>query len=153
MIKFSKLKNFQVSELKNDLAKSQICEPEESEDVPTLPEEELNLRNTAIDFESRYLGHCNTTTDIKEANFFGPDGQFIIAGSDDGIFFIWNRKTTNIVRAMWGDTSIVNCVQPHPSSCLLATSGIDPVVKIWTPLPEVPFYYYFYNVNYLVSKW
>lgn len=32
-----------------------------------------------------------------------------------------------------GDDSIVNCIQPHPNSCYLATSGIDPQVRIWTP--------------------
>ncbi len=59
-----------------------------------------------------------------------------MAGSDDGKFFIWDRKTTNIVKVLQGDDSIVNCLQPHPTSCLLATSGIEPVVKIWAPLPE-----------------
>ncbi len=28
-------------------------------------------RKNACDFEHRYCGHCNATTDIKEANFFG----------------------------------------------------------------------------------
>ena len=28
-------------------------------------------RAEANDYESRFCGHCNTTTDIKEANFFG----------------------------------------------------------------------------------
>jgi len=28
-------------------------------------------RSEARDYESRFCGHCNTTTDIKEANFFG----------------------------------------------------------------------------------
>ncbi|CAG2122389.1 unnamed protein product [Medioppia subpectinata] len=37
---------------------------------------------------------------------------------------------------MRGDDSIVNCLQPHPSSCLLATSGIDQVVRLWSPRPE-----------------
>ena len=32
-----------------------------------------------------------------------------------------------------GDDSIVNCIQPHPYSAMLATSGIDPYVRIWTP--------------------
>lgn len=36
-----------------------------------------------------------------------------------------------------GDESIVNCLQPHPSYCFLATSGIDPVVRLWNPRPEV----------------
>ena len=63
-----------------------------------------------------------------------------MAGSDDGSFFIWDRKTTNIVRVLRGDDSIVNCLQPHPSDCLLATSGIDPVVRLWGPKPQVLFY-------------
>jgi WD and tetratricopeptide repeat-containing protein 1 len=32
-----------------------------------------------------------------------------------------------------GDESIVNCLQPHPYSCFLASSGIEPVIKIWWP--------------------
>ncbi|XP_022089925.1 WD and tetratricopeptide repeats protein 1-like [Acanthaster planci] len=98
-----------------------------------ISDEERILRSQAYDYAERFCGHCNTTTDIKEANFFGSNGQFIIAGSDDGSFFVWDRKTTNIVRVLRGDESIVNCLQPHPSFCLLATSGIDPVVRLWGP--------------------
>lgn len=29
------------------------------------------FRNKAKDYSHRYYGHCNTSTDIKEANFFG----------------------------------------------------------------------------------
>lgn len=68
---------------------------------------------------------------------FSSQGQYIVAGSDDGSFFIWDRHTTNIMRVLRGDDSIVNCLQPHPSYCLLATSGIDPVVRLWSPRPEV----------------
>ena len=68
---------------------------------------------------------------------FCSNGQYIVAGSDDGSFFIWEKSTTNIVRVLRGDDSIVNCLQPHPSICLLATSGIDPVVRLWSPRPEV----------------
>lgn len=60
------------------------------------------LRCDANDYELRFCGHCNTTTDIKEANFFGryienleakiliscdiafSEGEYIVAGSDDG---------------------------------------------------------------------
>lgn len=101
-----------------------------------LSNQEKKWREGASDYTSRFCGHCNTTTDIKEANFFGSNGQFIVAGSDDGSFFIWDKKTTNIVVNLRGDESIVNCLQPHPSTCLLATSGIDPVVKLWCPMPD-----------------
>ncbi|XP_024123969.1 WD and tetratricopeptide repeats protein 1 isoform X1 [Oryzias melastigma] len=102
----------------------------------SIPEDELVLRERSFDYKHRYCGHCNTTTDIKEANFFGSKGQYIVSGSDDGSFFIWEKETTNLVRILQGDESIVNCLQPHPSYCFLATSGIDPVVRLWTPRPE-----------------
>ena len=101
-----------------------------------IPPTEDQWRDDAVDYEKRFCGHCNTTTDIKEANFFGSSGQYIVAGSDDGSFFIWDKHTTNIVRVLRGDDSIVNCLQPHPNYCMLATSGIDPVVRLWTPRPE-----------------
>lgn len=63
--------------------------------------------------------------------------QFIVAGSDDGLFFIWDKKTENNLLILKGDSSIVNCLQPHPSEFLLATSGIDNEVKLWTPEPDV----------------
>ncbi len=68
-------------------------------------------RRAARDYSSRYVGTCNTTTDIKEANFFGNNAQYVVAGSDDGKFFIWDRETTNVVRVLVGDESIVNCLQ------------------------------------------
>jgi len=103
---------------------------------PRLSGQEVRLRRNARDYTTRYLGACNTTTDIKEANFLGQDGQFIMAGSDDGKFFIWDRETTNLARVLRGDETIVNCLQPHPVSPLLASSGIDPVVRLWEPGPQ-----------------
>ncbi|XP_026318879.1 WD and tetratricopeptide repeats protein 1 [Hyposmocoma kahamanoa] len=97
---------------------------------------ERELRKTALDYKHRFVGHCNTTTDIKEANFLGPDANYIAAGSDDGSMFIWCRKSGNIIRCLRGDESIVNCIQMHPSMFLLATSGIEAVVRLWSPRPE-----------------
>ncbi|MED6246860.1 WD and tetratricopeptide repeats containing protein [Ataeniobius toweri] len=74
--------------------------------------------------------------DEKGLHRFSNKGQYIVSGSDDGSFFIWEKETTNLVRILQGDESIVNCLQPHPSYCFLATSGIDPVVRLWNPRPE-----------------
>jgi WD and tetratricopeptide repeats protein 1 len=94
-------------------------------------------RNTAKDYSQRYIGHCNTKTDIKEANFFGQNGELIIAGSDDGNVYLWERKT-NILRGVYkSDKAIVNCVQPHPTLPLIATSGIDHEISLWGPRPIV----------------
>lgn len=36
-------------------------------------------RAAALDYEDRFVGHLNTKTDIKEANYFG-DANYIVAG-------------------------------------------------------------------------
>jgi len=69
---------------------------------------------------------------IKEATFWGND--FIMSGSDCGHVFIWDRYTCEIVMLLMADTHVVNCIQPHPSRPLLATSGVDHNVKLWSPI-------------------
>ena len=91
----------------------------------------------SFDFIRRYCGHCNMNTDIKEANFFGCKDEFIVGGSDDGAFYIWDKYTTNIVKAVHADYQILNCVQPHPTICMLATSGIEKNVKLWSTSGKV----------------
>lgn len=50
-------------------------EPENAEQKERLlrrvDEAEHKRRLNSRDYEVRFLGHCNTTTDIKEANFLG----------------------------------------------------------------------------------
>lgn len=41
-----------------------------------------------------------------------------------------------MVKAFEADKNILNCVQPHPSTLLLATSGIEHVIRFWQPLTE-----------------
>ncbi|KAF9944437.1 DDB1- and CUL4-associated factor 6, partial [Mortierella alpina] len=86
------------------------------------------------DLVQTYSGHRNARTMIKEANFFGPNSEFIMSGSDDGRIFFWDKLTGKILNVIKGDRSVVNCLQPHPtSSFLLAASGIDRTIKIFMP--------------------
>jgi nuclear receptor interaction protein len=63
-------------------------------------------------FVQRYTGHSNIHTDIKEAVFFGPNDEFVVAGSDDGNVFVWETSTGILVRVLVNaDSDIVNCVQ------------------------------------------
>ncbi|XP_065366918.1 WD and tetratricopeptide repeats protein 1 [Calliphora vicina] len=101
-----------------------------------MTNDEFYWRCKAKDYSQRFVGHCNTTTDIKEANYFGYDGQYIVAGSDDGNFFIWDRKSGNIDSIYKADSAIVNCVLPHPEICFMATSGIDHDIKLWSPMRD-----------------
>lgn len=79
-----------------------------------------------------YQGHRNYKT-VKGVNFFGPRAEYVVSGSDCGRIFIWRKKGGRLVALMKGDHSVVNCVEPHPHATILATSGIDPTIKIWSP--------------------
>lgn len=37
---------------------------------------------------------------------------------------------------LFGDFSVVNFIQSHPTANLIASSGIDPAVKLWLLMPE-----------------
>jgi WD40 repeat protein len=63
--------------------------------------------------------------------------------SDDGNFFIWERPTNMISEVFQADKAIVNCVQPHPYCCLLATSGIDHEIRLWSPQPVKKLFFLF----------
>lgn len=84
-----------------------------------------------LGFLQRYVGSCNISTDIKEANFFGD--SHIAAGSDDGRVLIWERESGKPVHMLNADNDICNSVRPHPFDPCIATSGIESVVKIWRP--------------------
>ncbi|XP_057773219.1 LOW QUALITY PROTEIN: protein ALTERED SEED GERMINATION 2 [Salvia miltiorrhiza] len=103
----------------------------ENDKVPYRPE-------MAIDMKQRYVGHCNTGTDIKQASFIGQRGEYVASGSDDGRWFIWEKKTGRLLKMLHGDDAVVNCIQCHPYDCVIATSGIDSTIKIWTPNSRVP---------------
>ncbi|KAI4174927.1 MAG: hypothetical protein LQ343_001954 [Gyalolechia ehrenbergii] len=79
-----------------------------------------------------YAGHCNVRT-VKDANFFGLNDEYVVSGSDSGHLFIWDKKTSEIVNILQGDGEIVNVVQGHPYEPVLAVSGIDSTIKIFSP--------------------
>ena len=61
-------------------------------------------------------------------------------GSDCGGLFIWDKRSTELVRKLGADSCTVNSVAPHPFLPTVATSGIDTEARIWTAdgtLPEV----------------
>ncbi|KAJ9166500.1 hypothetical protein P3X46_021247 [Hevea brasiliensis] len=93
---------------------------------------------TVIDMKQRFVGHCNVGTDIKQASFLGQRGEYVASGSDDGRCFIWEKQTGRLIKMLNGDEAVVNCVQCHPFDCVVATSGIDNTIKIWTPTASIP---------------
>ncbi|XP_053310308.1 DDB1- and CUL4-associated factor 6 isoform X2 [Spea bombifrons] len=81
-----------------------------------------------------YKGHRNSRTMIKEAGFWGKN--FVMSGSDCGHIFIWDRHTAEHLMLLEADNHVVNCLQPHPFDPILASSGIDYNIKIWSPLEQ-----------------
>ncbi|PNS13853.1 WD repeat protein iqw1 [Sphaceloma murrayae] len=79
-----------------------------------------------------YQGHCNVKT-VKDVNFYGLDDEYVVSGSDDGNLFIWDRKTSKLITILEGDGEVVNVIQGHPYEPLLAVSGIDDTIKIFSP--------------------
>ena len=79
-----------------------------------------------------YKGHCNIKT-VKDVNYYGPNDEYVISGSDDGNFFIWDRKTTKLLNILEGDGEVVNVIQGHPYEPMIAASGIDNTIKIFSP--------------------
>ena len=82
-------------------------------------------------------------------------GEFIASGSDDGRWFIWEKRTGRLIKMLAGDGTgnyistsfsdtflilllmcftfsiVVNCIQSHPFDCAVATSGIDNTIKVY----------------------
>ncbi|KAJ2390230.1 hypothetical protein GGI05_003270 [Coemansia sp. RSA 2603] len=80
----------------------------------------------------RYNGHCNIQT-VKDVNFVFD--QYVTSGSDDGRVFIWDRDSMDIVQILRGDSEIVNNIEGHPSLPVIAVSGIDNEVYLFS-LPQ-----------------
>ncbi|XP_071691406.1 uncharacterized protein [Rutidosis leptorrhynchoides] len=79
-----------------------------------------------------YKGHRNAVT-VKGINFFGPKCEYIVSGSDCGRMFIWRKNDSELLRVLEADKQVVNCIEPHPHITMLASSGIERDIKIWTP--------------------
>ncbi|KAF8205010.1 WD repeat-containing protein [Pholiota molesta] len=79
-----------------------------------------------------YVGARNVAT-IKDVNFLGPNDEWVVSGSDDGNFFIWNKGSGNLHGIYEGDSSVVNVVEGHPHFPVVAISGIDNNIKLFSP--------------------
>lgn len=119
-----------VTEQKQNTSSSAI---EELENAVMNEEEEVQYKEFVFDYLlTKYTGHRNARTMIKEATFWGK--EYVMSGSDCGHVFTWNRKTGELVMLMEADQHVVNCLQPHPYLPYLATSGIDYDIKLYTPM-------------------
>lgn len=82
-----------------------------------------------------FKGHQNRDT-VKGVGFFGPKCEYVVSGSDCGRIFIWRKRDGELIRVMEADKHVVNCIESHPHATVLASSGIENDIKIWTPKSE-----------------
>ncbi|PVV00962.1 hypothetical protein BB560_004637 [Smittium megazygosporum] len=116
-------KIFDASPIKTDLIKN--CEP----------------RAKVFSFIKKYKGHCNVET-LKDVNFFGPNSEFIVSGSDDGNLFIWNKEGEFPVSVIKCDSEVVNVIESYNNLPVIAAGGISDNIHILSPGIE-PFKSYY----------
>lgn len=113
-----------------------------SEILASYNDEDIYIFNShhsdGAEFVHRYKGHRNSQT-VKGVNYMGLRSEYVISGSDCGYIYLWDKESEHIIHSMHGDEEgVVNCLEPHPSCPILATSGLDEDVKIWVPSCENP---------------
>lgn len=109
-----------------------------SSDINSVLDDHILTENSDSDMETDskpgpqvFKGHRNCLT-VKGVSFFGAN-EYVVSGSDCGRMFIWKKKDAKLIRVMEADKQVVNCIQPHPHTLMLASCGIDWDIKIWTP--------------------
>ncbi|XP_055616554.1 uncharacterized protein DDB_G0283357 [Toxorhynchites rutilus septentrionalis] len=86
-----------------------------------------------------YYNSCT----MKSCCFAGESDQFVLSGSDDFNLYVWRVTDANVndtdqwvdqnQMVLYGHRSIVNQVRYNPQKCVIASSGVEKIVKLWSP--------------------
>lgn len=86
-----------------------------------------------------YYNSCT----MKSCCFAGDNDEFVLSGSDDFNLYVWRVAEADAAkRNQWVDThqmvlyghrSIVNQVRYNAQKCIIASSGVEKVIKLWQP--------------------
>jgi COMPASS component SWD3 len=84
-----------------------------------------------------YQGHTNKKYSLSGA--FGTYGSqkaehrfaFIASGSEEGNVLLWDVSSKNLLQKLEGHSDTVLSVDTHPSEPLIASAGLDRVVRLW----------------------
>ncbi|XP_012523376.1 DDB1- and CUL4-associated factor 5 [Monomorium pharaonis] len=91
--------------------------------------------------EFDHPGYYNSCT-MKSCCFAGENDEYVLSGSDDFNLYMW--KIPPLDGKAWvesahmvlrGHRSIVNQVRYNQTSCIFASSGVEKIIKIWSPFP------------------
>lgn len=82
-----------------------------------------------------YYNSCT----MKSCCFAGDNDEYVLSGSDDFNLYMWKIPADDIQwvdsahMKLCGHRSIVNQVRYNKSSCILASSGVEKMIKLWSP--------------------
>ncbi|XP_017891956.1 DDB1- and CUL4-associated factor 5 isoform X2 [Ceratina calcarata] len=85
-------------------------------------------------------GYYNSCT-MKSCCFAGDNDEYVLSGSDDFNLYMWKIPSEDVKwvysahMVLRGHRSIVNQVRYNSASCIFASSGVEKLIKIWSPFP------------------
>ncbi|XP_067895607.1 DDB1- and CUL4-associated factor 5 isoform X2 [Heterodontus francisci] len=108
-----------------------------------LPPVLYDIHSPQSVFEFDNQGYFNSCT-MKSCCFAGDRDQFVLSGSDDFNLYMWRIPSTletggpaRIVNGAFmilkGHRSIVNQVRFNPHSYMICSSGVEKIIKVWSP--------------------
>lgn len=112
-------------------------EDEEKQSKNDSENESRSSNSDENSYVASFTGHISSRT-IKGCGFWGLNSEFVISGSDDSNVYIWNKETSKIETILSGHRDVVNCAIGHPSIPMVVSSGIERMIKIWTPEGDCP---------------
>lgn len=100
-------------------------------------------------YHQDYYNSCT----MKSCCFAGEGDRYIVSGSDDFNLYVWKVPDVRVPEpgvpvenvlepshlVLYGHRSIVNQARYNPHYCLLASSGVEKIIKIWSAIhyPEM----------------
>ncbi|KAM4663838.1 DDB1- and CUL4-associated factor 5 [Discoglossus pictus] len=97
-------------------------------------------------FQFDNQGYFNSCT-MKSCCFAGDHDQYILSGSDDFNLYMWKipsnpeaggagRVVNGAFLVLKGHRSIVNQVRFNPDTYMICSSGVEKIIKIWSPYKQ-----------------
>ncbi|XP_046689267.1 DDB1- and CUL4-associated factor 5-like [Homalodisca vitripennis] len=87
---------------------------------------------------SSYYNSCT----MKSCSFAGENDQYVLSGSDDFNLYMWKIPESgpgtwvpSAHMILTGHRSIVNQVRFNSTNHLIASSGVEKMIKVWSPFP------------------
>ncbi|KAM4690223.1 DDB1- and CUL4-associated factor 5 [Rhinophrynus dorsalis] len=105
---------------------------------------DIHSRLPIFQFDNQ--GYFNSCT-MKSCCFAGDRDQYILSGSDDFNLYMWKipsspeaggagRVVNGAFLVLKGHRSIVNQVRFNPDTYMICSSGVEKIIKIWSPYKQ-----------------